>query len=68
MDDNGRWSHKMGEARVTDEDDSKPARKINDPRNAFIEKRRGVEYEFVSFMTTNRRTVNIGGNKPPHCP
>ena len=45
MDNNGSWSHKPGQARATDLDDSNHT--ITDPRTANT----GV-YEFVYFMTT----------------
>ena len=52
LDNNRRWSHKPGQARVTDLDDSR--NRIIDPRRADTGR-----YTFVCFMTTNRRTIAI---------
>ena len=52
LDNTGRWSHKPGQTRATNLDNSK--RPINDPRRADL-----GTYEFVCFMKTNRFTVNI---------
>lgn len=52
LDSNGRWSHKAGESPATDLDDN--GDQIDDPRTSA-----NGDYEFVCFMTTNKKYVKI---------
>jgi len=52
LDNNGRWSHKPGQARITDLDQNRIP--IIDPRNANM-----GNYVFISFMTTDKNVVTI---------
>lgn len=54
LDSNNRWSHKPGSTDVTDRDNNRNM--ILDPRVADI-----GHYQFVTFMTVDRTTANIGG-------
>ncbi|KAL9958426.1 hypothetical protein ACROYT_G035438 [Oculina patagonica] len=54
LDNNGHWSHKPGENPATDRDGN--GDRIVDPRTAV---QAPIPYEFVCFMTTNKKTVNI---------
>ncbi|XP_078381171.1 uncharacterized protein LOC144663945 [Oculina patagonica] len=54
LDNNGHWSHKAGGTPVTDRDGN--GDRIVDPRTAAQGR---IPYEFVCFMTTNRKSVNI---------
>ena len=55
LDNNGKWSHKPGQARPTRKDNANNF--INDPREAAM-----GHYRFVTFMISNRKTVNIQTN------
>ncbi|KAL9963288.1 hypothetical protein ACROYT_G032473 [Oculina patagonica] len=52
LDADGTWSHKPGQTPVTQLDNA--GNPINDPRNAAM-----AGYQFVTFMTCNRNTINI---------
>lgn len=52
LDSDGKWSHKTGEAAVTRVDNAH--NEITDPRSAAM-----GGYHFVSFMKSNRFTVQI---------
>ena len=56
LDNNGQWSHKPGSTSVTDTDNI--GNVITDPRVCAM----GL-YQFVTFMTADRTTVTIGGQR-----
>jgi len=55
LDADGKWSHKQGESPVSRQDNALD--EIDDPRLASMD-----PYQFVSFMTVNRNTVQIQDN------
>ena len=57
LDADNRWSHKPGQTNATQFDNSN--RYVTDPSKAETDMGR---YRFVSFMTSNRETINIQTN------
>ena len=60
LDNNGRWSHKPGPARVTNLDDNNAP--ITDPRTAAM-----GAYVFEAFMTSDRTGNNVRISGPVNC-